>query len=37
MLNKGSTKTYIAKKYGTSLPNLFNWIKMNGEKVIVHG
>jgi len=32
LLNNGSTKTFIAKKYDTSLPNLFNWIKMNGDK-----
>jgi len=29
LLNNGSTKTFIAKKYGTSLPNLFNWLKIN--------
>ena len=30
LLNNGSTKTFIAKKYKTSLPNLYNWIKING-------
>ncbi len=27
LLNNGSTKTYVAKKYGSSIPNLFNWLK----------
>lgn len=27
LLNNGSTKTFVAKKYGTSLPNLYNWLK----------
>jgi len=30
LLNNGSTKTFVAKRYGTSLPNLFNWWKKNG-------
>lgn len=30
MLNNGSTKTFVAKKYDTSLPNLYNWLKNNG-------
>lgn len=29
LLKNGSTKTYVAKKYETSLPNLYNWIKNN--------
>jgi len=29
MLNNGSTKTFIARKYGTSVPNLHNWLKRN--------
>jgi DNA invertase Pin-like site-specific DNA recombinase len=29
LLNNGSTKTFIAKKYGTSIPNLFNWLNKN--------
>lgn len=29
LLNNGSTKTYVAKRYNTSLPNLFNWLKQN--------
>ena len=29
LLKNGSTKTFIAKKYGCSLPNLFNWIRIN--------
>ena len=27
MLKNGSTKAFIARKYKTSLPNLFNWLK----------
>jgi DNA invertase Pin-like site-specific DNA recombinase len=29
LLNNGSTKTFIAKRYGTSAPNLFNWLAKN--------
>ncbi len=29
LLSNGSTKTYVAKKYRTSLPNLYNWLKRN--------
>ena len=29
LLNNGSTKTFVAKKYKTSLPNLYNWLKNN--------
>lgn len=29
LLNNGSTKTFIANKYSTSLPNLHNWITKN--------
>jgi DNA invertase Pin-like site-specific DNA recombinase len=29
LLRNGSTKKYIAKKYGTTPPNLHNWIKKN--------
>lgn len=29
LLNNGSTKTFIAKRYKTSLPNLLNWLKRN--------
>ena len=29
LLNNGSTKSYVAKKYGTTLPNLYNWLKKN--------
>lgn len=32
LLNNGSTKTFIAKKYETSLPNLNNWLKNNNLK-----
>jgi len=27
LLKNGSTKTFVAKKFETSLPNLYNWIK----------
>jgi DNA invertase Pin-like site-specific DNA recombinase len=30
LLKNGSTKKYVAKKYGTSPPNLHNWLKKNG-------
>ena len=29
LLKNGSTKTFIAKRYKTSVPNLFNWLKKN--------
>jgi DNA invertase Pin-like site-specific DNA recombinase len=29
LLKNGSTKAYVSKKYGTSPPNLHNWIKQN--------
>ena len=29
LLRNGSTKTFIAERYGTSLANLFNWLKKN--------
>lgn len=29
LLKNGSTKTHVAKKYGSSIPNLFNWLKKN--------
>jgi hypothetical protein len=27
LLKNGSTKTFVAKKYQTSLPNFYNWLK----------
>lgn len=30
LIKTGSKQTYIAKKYGTSQPNLYNWLKKNG-------
>jgi DNA invertase Pin-like site-specific DNA recombinase len=33
LLKNGSSKTYVAKKYGTSLPNLYNWLTKNGLDV----
>jgi DNA invertase Pin-like site-specific DNA recombinase len=32
LLKNGSTKAYVAKKYGTTQPNLYNWLKKNGIK-----
>jgi len=29
LLKNGSTKSFVAKKYGTTLPNLYNWLKKN--------
>jgi DNA invertase Pin-like site-specific DNA recombinase len=29
LLKNGSTKKYVAKRYGTSPPNLHNWLKKN--------
>ncbi len=33
LLKNGSTKTYLAKKYNTSLPNFYNWMKKNNINV----
>ena len=33
LLKTGSSKTYIAKRYKTSLPNLYNWLKQNNINV----
>ena len=33
LLGNGSTKTFIAKRYGTSVPNLYNWLKRNEVEV----
>jgi DNA invertase Pin-like site-specific DNA recombinase len=33
LLNNGSTKSYVAKKYGTTLPNLYNWLKKNKIRI----
>lgn len=30
LLKNGSSKTFIAKRYGTSLTNLYNWLKKHG-------
>ena len=32
LIKNGSTKTFIAKKYNTSLPNLYNWLSNNLER-----
>ena len=29
LLNNGATKAYIARKYESSQPNLYNWLKKN--------
>jgi DNA invertase Pin-like site-specific DNA recombinase len=33
LLKTGSTKTYLSKKYETSLPNFYNWMKKNNITV----
>ena len=33
LLRTGSTKTYLAKKYETSLPNFYNWLTKNNITV----
>ena len=33
LLNNGSTKTFVAKKYKTSIPNLFNWLAKNKIRI----
>jgi DNA invertase Pin-like site-specific DNA recombinase len=30
LIKTGSTQIYIAKKYGTTQPNLYNWLNKNG-------
>ena len=29
LLKNGSTKAYVANKYATTRPNLYNWLKKN--------
>jgi DNA invertase Pin-like site-specific DNA recombinase len=29
LLKNGATKSYVAKKYETTLPNLYNWLRKN--------
>jgi hypothetical protein len=29
LLKNGSTKAFVAKKYATTRPNLYNWLKKN--------
>jgi len=31
LLGNGSTKTFVAKRYKTSVPNLFNWLNQNNK------
>ena len=33
LLTNGSTKAFVAKRYGTSQPNLYNWLRKNNIKV----
>lgn len=33
LLNNGSTKTFVSKRYKTSLPNLLNWITKNNINI----
>jgi len=35
LLKNGATKAFIARRYKTSLPNLFNWLKKRKIKVYV--
>jgi DNA invertase Pin-like site-specific DNA recombinase len=30
LLKNGSTQSYVAKRYGTSAPNLNNWLRKHG-------
>jgi len=30
LINNGATKIFIAKRYGSSLPNFYNWLQKNG-------
>jgi DNA invertase Pin-like site-specific DNA recombinase len=32
LLNNGSSKTFIAKRYKTSIPNFYKWLKKEGIK-----
>ena len=32
LLKNGSSKTFIANRYKTSLPNFYNWMKKHGLK-----
>jgi DNA invertase Pin-like site-specific DNA recombinase len=32
LLDNGTTKTFIARRYKTTLPNLFNWMKKNAVR-----
>lgn len=34
LLANGSTKTFVAKRYSTSVPNLYNWLKRNDVQVL---
>ena len=36
LLKNGSTKTFVAKKYGTTLPNLYNWLTKNKVNIEPH-
>jgi len=33
LLKNGSTKSYVARKYETTLPNLYNWLKKNSINI----
>ena len=33
LLKNGSSKTFIAKRYKTSLPNFYKWMKKQGIKL----
>jgi DNA invertase Pin-like site-specific DNA recombinase len=34
LIKTGSTQTYLAKKYSTTQPNLYNWLRKNGLREI---
>lgn len=33
LLNNGSSKTFVARKYDTTPANLYNWLKKNGVEI----
>ena len=33
LLNNGATKAFVARRYGTSQPNLYNWLNKNNIKI----
>jgi DNA invertase Pin-like site-specific DNA recombinase len=33
LLTNGATKAFVARRYGTSQPNLYNWLNKNNIKI----